>query len=111
MAAKKFGAIYFDDTSLNAGKLLAATPDGFDSTVIVNFCNQNNSLATVTLAYAAADAVSLEPKDYLLFNLTLRPYESYQYTTVALEANHALFVRSATAGVSVIAYGYMDSDE
>lgn len=111
MAAKKFGAVYFDSTNLNSGQTLAVTPDGFDSTVIVSFCNQTDAFVHVSLGYASATATALEPKDFLMFNVKLRPYESYQFTTVALEENHALYVRSANEGVSVIAYGYMDSND
>lgn len=111
MAAKKFGAVYIDDTMLNAGHTVAIAPDGTDATVIVNFCNQSEGYANVSLGYASATATSLEPADMLMHKVRLRPSESYQFATIALEANHGLYVRSDAPGVSVIAYGWLDTDE
>lgn len=81
--------------------------DNSDSTVIVNFCNQNSFPVNIWLAYTD-DNGEYTKGDYLIFNFPISPYVPFQLKGIPIENLHSLIARTDGLNVSVVVYGISD---
>ena len=110
MGAKRFGAIYFDDTSKDTFQTVMSGTYGFDKTAVITFCNQTNGVGAISLAYVVDKTLSVPAQaDYLMFYRVIRPYESIEVSAIAVENEGRLIAHTNIAGVSVVAHGYQDA--
>jgi hypothetical protein len=108
MSAERFGAVYFDSTNTNTYVELVPTAVGYERTVIVNFCNNNSSEVTISLAYIT-DATATSPvnSDILLKDYVLAANTAWQFPAIGLSQTGRLAVKAIT-GTTVIAHGFKD---
>lgn len=107
MTARRFGAL---DLAANTNTVLMSSANNFDSTVNIRFVNRNATSIRVRLALVDAPAVSalvdLSNSDYLEFDTEILPNEVLENTGIVVPENYSLVVRSDSASVSVVAYGF-----
>lgn len=111
MAAKRFGAVYFNQDTQDTWLGIMNGAEFYDKTAVINFCNQSNQVAQVCLAYMVdPDALLPAQEDYLLFYKQLSPQETFRYESLAVSSDARIAVWSSIPGVSIVAFGYQDED-
>ncbi|MNV74058.1 hypothetical protein D3C71_1672470 [compost metagenome] len=110
MSAKRFGAVYFDDTTKDTFQTLMTGQAGMDRTAVISFCNQSNGPGVISLSYTV-DAILTVPAqaDYIVFYRPIAPYETIELSAIAVEEEARIIVHTDIAGVSVVAHGYQDA--
>lgn len=109
MSAERFGAVYFDSTNQDTFLSVATGAALYDSSIVVNFCNQNTFAVSICLAYLPTTTQSNPANaDFLEFRRVLGPHESFRTPAIAMSQTGRLAARSNLGGVSVVAYGYRD---
>ncbi len=110
MSAKRFGAVYFDDTTKDTFQTVMTGPAGMDRTAVISFCNQTNGVGAISLAYTVDSTLTIPAQaDYIVFYRTLRAYETIDIPALAVESGARIIVHTNIAGVSVVAHGYQDA--
>ena len=106
MAARKFSSQLL---SPNQDNIIMTGGNYKDSTVVVNFCNQNNFPVNIWLAYSD-NTGQYTNSDYLLFQYPIAPYIPFQFKGIAVETLCSLIARTDSVNVSVIVYGVDDTN-
>ena len=108
MAAKRFGAL--DLTTINTDVVLMTGCAGWDSTVNIRFTNRTSGPVKVRMAlvpFPSGTAVAnLDDADYLEYDVEILANCVLENTGLALQGDNSFVVRTDTAGVSVVAYGW-----
>jgi hypothetical protein len=104
MSAKLFGKAVLE---ANTPFVVAAGAPNSDSTVVVTVCNHTATEANVRIGYS-------ENQCYPQTDELIRPVRTidandyYEIRGIALEEGYNIVVMSDVAGVSVIAYGFVE---
>lgn len=111
MTAKRFGAL---DLILDTDTILMSGPLGFSSTANVRFVNRNSSPVKIRLALvdepAASALANLSTEDYLEFDIEIRANGVLENTGIVIPENFSLVARSDTNDVTVIAFGFEETN-
>lgn len=110
MSAKRFGAVYFDSTTMDTFQTVMTGQTGMDRTAVISFCNQSNGPGVISLAYTVDAALTTPAQaDYIVFYRPIAPYETIDIPALAVEEEARIIVHTDIAGVSVVAHGYQDA--
>ncbi len=111
MSAKRFGAL---DLAATTDTVLMSGAVNFSTTANVRFTNRNATAIAVRLALVDADAAgalaALSLEDYLEYDTPIAANGVLENTGIAIPEDYSLVVRSDTASVSVVAFGYEEQN-
>lgn len=79
-------------------------PSGKTATITINCCNQGASTAKLRMAIADSTTVALS--EWIEFDLTLLPKESFQRSGVVMTGGQYLYIRSDQPDISVNVWGF-----
>lgn len=66
----------------------------------------NRGSSPVTIRIALTDTTSIGADEYISFDQTVYPKESYERSGLVLREGQYVYVRSSATGVNAVVYGY-----
>ena len=98
---------YLDITSASTDTQLYACPTNIVSSFSISMVNRTASPVQVNIALTTS--TSIVNGQYIAYNTTIYPYETYERNGLVITEGQFVYVRSTTTGVNAIAYGYEES--
>ena len=83
---------------------LYAVPSGKVASFSITMVNRGSSPVQVRIALTDATSVGLD--EYIAYDYTIYPKESYERSGLVLAQGQFVYVRSSATGVNAVAYGY-----
>jgi hypothetical protein len=105
MATGILGTLDIPNASTN--EQLYACPSGMVASFSVSMVNRTSSPVQVNIALTTSTSVS--NGQYIAYNYTIYPYETYERSGLVLNEGQFIYVFSTATGVNAIAYGYEES--
>ena len=90
-------------------KVLYTAPVGSKVTTTLSLCNLGSDKATARIGIANAGLSSFDSAEYIEYNVTLQPYQSYTRPDIKLGADQTIVCASAdNSKISFISHGTLD---
>ena len=102
MASGRLGAL---DLAANSDTTLYAPSTGITSTVNINICNRNATDVSIRIAVISG---ILANSDYIEYDVLVPGNGVLERTGIVVFAGQSIVVRSNTANVSVVCWGFED---
>lgn len=93
-----------DITSAATDTQLYAVPSGKVASFSLTMVNRTGSAVQVRIALTNATSVTND--EYIAYDYTIYPLESYERTGLVLTNGQFVYVRSSATGVNAVVYGY-----
>ena len=98
---------YLDITSAATDTQFYAAPTNIVSSFGISMVNRTSSPVLVRIALTTS--TSIVAGQYLCYDYTIYPNETYERNGLVITQGQFVYVRSSATGVNVIAYGYEES--
>lgn len=81
---------------------------GVPSSKVASFtvCMTNRTASAVRVRVALTDTTSIGNDEYIAYDVTVYPNETYERSGLVLAQGQYVYVRSTATGVSALAWGY-----
>tara|TARA_B100000965_G_scaffold349319_1_gene322428 strand:- start:3057 stop:4565 length:1509 start_codon:yes stop_codon:yes gene_type:complete len=90
-------------------QLLFTAPDGSKATTTLVLCNLGPDKATARIGIANAGLASFDSTEYIEYNVTIQPYQTYTRPDLKLDAGQSVIASSSdNSTVSYISHGTLD---
>ena len=93
-----------DITSASTDTQLYAVPSGKTASFSVTMVNRSASPVLVRIALTNSTSVTAD--EYIAYDYTIYPNESYERAGLVLAQGYFVYVRSSATSVNAVVYGY-----